>query len=104
MRAKAAMSLEHSPGRATGTAAFLIKSFCVAHSISQAFYFELKSLGLGPREMRLGSGALISEEAACDWRRSAKLHPSPEQDKAAQSWGLSAISVRQLAGANGDTP
>ena len=62
------MSLEHSPAR-DGVAAYTIKKFCEAHSISQSFYFKLKSLGLAPREMRLGTRVLITQEAAADWRR-----------------------------------
>jgi hypothetical protein len=50
-------------------AAYSIRSFCRAHSISPAFYYKLQQLGLGPRELRLGARTLISREAAGDWRR-----------------------------------
>jgi hypothetical protein len=32
-------------------------------------YFKLKTHGLGPREMAVGSRRYISFEAAADWRR-----------------------------------
>jgi hypothetical protein len=50
-------------------ACYSIKTFCRAHHISTAFYFELKLKGLGPREMRIGTRVLITHEAAADWRR-----------------------------------
>jgi hypothetical protein len=62
------MSLEHSPTGEKGTAAYSIRAFCHAHHISESFYFKLKTLGLGPREIRIGSRVLISQEAAARWR------------------------------------
>jgi hypothetical protein len=50
-------------------AVFTIKTFCTAHHISEAFYFKLKSDGLGPREMHVGSRVFITFEAAAAWRR-----------------------------------
>jgi hypothetical protein len=52
-----------------GVAAYSIKNFCRAHSISPAFYHKLQRLGLGPRELRLGARTLISRESAGEWRR-----------------------------------
>jgi hypothetical protein len=49
--------------------AYSIPEFCKAHRISQAFFYELKRAGLGPREMVLGRRRIISCEAAADWRR-----------------------------------
>jgi hypothetical protein len=49
-------------------ACFTINEFCAAHGISPAFYYKLKSLGLGPDEMKIGSRRLISFEAAARWR------------------------------------
>jgi hypothetical protein len=48
--------------------AYSIKAFCIAHNISEAFYFKLKKEGRGPREMAVGRRTLISIEAAADWR------------------------------------
>jgi hypothetical protein len=48
--------------------AYTIPEFCAAHRISQAFYYELKKLGQGPRERRLNSRIIISAEAAAEWR------------------------------------
>ena len=56
-------------GPPTPPAAYTIATFCVAHHLSESFYFKLKTQGLGPREMRVGSRILISFEAAADWRR-----------------------------------
>ena len=50
-------------------AAFTIAEFCKAHRISQSMYFKLRNLGLGPREMAVGSRRLISQEAAAKWRK-----------------------------------
>lgn len=49
--------------------AYTIDEFCGAHRISRAHYFNLKKLGLAPREMRAGARVIISAEAAADWRR-----------------------------------
>jgi hypothetical protein len=49
-------------------AVFTIATFCVAHHISEAFYFKLKNQGLGPREMRIGSRVFVTFEAAAAWR------------------------------------
>jgi hypothetical protein len=66
-------------------ALFTISSFCAAHLISEAFYFKLKNLGLGPNEMHLGSRVFITFEAASAWRKArekatprVKPSPSPE--------------------------
>jgi hypothetical protein len=50
-------------------AAFSIAEFCRAHRISQSMYFKMRNLGLGPREMAVGSRRLISQEAAAEWRK-----------------------------------
>jgi hypothetical protein len=50
-------------------AAFSIREFCAAHRISQSMYFKLRNMGLGPREMSVGTRKLISLEAAAAWRR-----------------------------------
>jgi hypothetical protein len=50
-------------------AAYTIATFCLAHDISPAFYYKLRSLGQGPVEMKIGTRRLISFEAAAAWRR-----------------------------------
>jgi len=50
-------------------AAFTIAEFCRAHRISQSMYFKQRALGLGPREMVVGTRKLISQEAATEWRK-----------------------------------
>jgi hypothetical protein len=55
-------------GPPTPTAVFSIKSFCLAHGISESFYFELRNQGQGPREMRLGTRVFITFESAERWR------------------------------------
>jgi hypothetical protein len=50
------------------TAVFSIANFCLAHGISEAFYFKLRDQGQGPREMRLGARVLITHESAARWR------------------------------------
>jgi hypothetical protein len=56
------------PIRGPPTAVFSIKSFCIAHGISEDFYFELRKQGRGPREMRLGTRVFITLESAACWR------------------------------------
>jgi hypothetical protein len=49
--------------------AFSIDEFCARHGpISRSYYYKLKDLGLGPRELRIGRRRLISAEAAAAWR------------------------------------
>ena len=61
--------------------AFSVKEFCLAHGISQSFYFKLRAAGQGPRVMQVGSRTLISDEAAADWRR--RMEESTELTPAA---------------------
>jgi hypothetical protein len=48
--------------------AYTIPEFCAAHRISQAFYYQLKAGGRGPRERRLNSRIIITAESAAEWR------------------------------------
>lgn len=49
--------------------AFTIPEFCARHSISRAFYYELKKQGKTPREVRdLGRIPIITIEAETEWR------------------------------------
>ena len=57
-----------SPIRGPPTALFSIKSFCIAHDISEGFYFKLREQGQGPQEMRLGARVFITFESAARWR------------------------------------
>ena len=50
------------------TAMYSIASFCLAHGISQSFYFQLKADGLGPDELHLGARVFNTHEAAARWR------------------------------------
>ena len=75
------MSLEHSPAREGGRAAFTapvrqgeravftVAEFCDAHRISRAKLYQLWQEGIGPRVMRVGNKVLITVEAAADWRQ-----------------------------------
>src|SRR5262245_17846066 len=54
--------------RADPTALFSIKSFCLAHGISEGFYFQLREQGKGPQELRLGTRVFITHESAARWR------------------------------------
>jgi hypothetical protein len=46
-------------------------------------YYKLDHQGLGPRVMRVGTRALISKEAAADWRREREQNKSAEESEAA---------------------
>jgi len=49
-------------------ASYNIREFCVAHRISESFYFKLRARGLAPRELRKLDKITITKEAAADWR------------------------------------
>jgi hypothetical protein len=49
--------------------AYAIPEFCRRHNISTGTYYNLRNLGLGPREARAMNRVLITKEAAADWRR-----------------------------------
>jgi hypothetical protein len=63
------MSIEHSPARQTGRAAYTISEFCEAHRISRSQLYKLWANGIGPRRIMIGSKNLISIQAASDWVR-----------------------------------
>jgi hypothetical protein len=46
---------------------YSIAEFCTALGISQAYYYELKKAGRGPREMAFGTRRIISVEEAIRW-------------------------------------
>jgi hypothetical protein len=48
--------------------AYSIASFCQAHALSEAMYFKMRAIGLGPDEMEIGRRKAISIEAAAKWR------------------------------------
>ena len=48
--------------------AFSIKQFCIAHNLSESFFYTLQARGLAPRLMRVGGRKLISVEEARRWR------------------------------------
>jgi hypothetical protein len=55
-------------------ACYTIETFCIAHHISESFFYELRKSGRGPREMQVRATedgrarTLIGFEAAADWR------------------------------------
>ena len=68
--------------RAPPTAVYSVTSFCVAHGISEAFYFKLKNQGLGPDEMHLGARIFITHEAAARWRTVREAATAAATEKA----------------------
>ena len=46
-----------------------IPSFCQAHGISRATFYNLMKRGEGPTVMKVGKRTLVSDEAAAAWRR-----------------------------------
>jgi hypothetical protein len=53
--------------------AYSIDEFCERNGISRAFFTKLRSQGLGPRVMKVGTRVLISKEAAAEWRKDREL-------------------------------
>jgi predicted DNA-binding transcriptional regulator AlpA len=66
------MSLSNSAFVAAGqpgeALAFSIAEFCRRHGISRAHFYNLSKNGKAPALMRVGRRALISVEAAAEWR------------------------------------
>lgn len=48
---------------------YSVAEFCVAHRISESFFYKLRGLGLGPRETRVLGKVTITLEDAGAWRR-----------------------------------
>jgi hypothetical protein len=49
-------------------ACFSIKTFCLAHHLSEAMFFKMREMGIGPDVMQVGRRVLISFESAAKWR------------------------------------
>src|SRR5262245_40205834 len=49
-------------------AVFTIASFCSAHFLSESMFHKMREMGIGPREMRIGSRVFVTFEAAAAWR------------------------------------
>jgi hypothetical protein len=49
--------------------ALSITEFCRRHGISRATYYNLRTAGLAPVEMKVFGRRLISAESAAEWRR-----------------------------------
>src|SRR5215471_12027031 len=49
-------------------ACFSIKTFCLAHHISESMFHKLRAAGLGPQVMQVGNRVLITFESASAWR------------------------------------
>ena len=56
-------------GRKLAPGAFSIAEFCEAFRLSESMYFKLRTQGLGPREMQVGTRRMISFDAAARWQR-----------------------------------
>jgi hypothetical protein len=64
------IGFESSPAEFTENRdAYSIDEFCRRHGISHGTYYNLKTLGLGPREGRAMKRVLISRESAASWRK-----------------------------------
>jgi hypothetical protein len=47
---------------------FTIKTFCLAHHLSEARFHELRAEGIAPALMRIGRRVYITVESAATWR------------------------------------
>lgn len=56
-------------GPPVSPACFSIKTFCLAHHISESMFFKMRAAGLGPQVMQVGNRVLITFESAAAWRR-----------------------------------
>jgi hypothetical protein len=55
-------------GPAVPAAWYSVREFCLAHRLSLSMFFKLRSMGLGPREVAVGSRRFITFEDAAAWR------------------------------------
>jgi hypothetical protein len=71
-RARAAATDNVPPIRApppmVAPACFSIKTFCLAHHLSEAMFFKMREAGIGPDVMQVGRRVLITFESAARWR------------------------------------
>ena len=58
--------------------AYTIDQFCEAHGFGRTAYYNLKRNGLAPREIRVGTKPLVTEEAAKDWRETMERRAADE--------------------------
>jgi hypothetical protein len=56
-----------------------IPTFCRDNEISKSFYFKLRQLGLGPREMRLNTAVRITPEAEQEWQAAREAEGSGKE-------------------------
>lgn len=57
-------------------AAYNVREFCIAHRISESFYYKIRKLGLGPREHRTLDKVTITYESAREWREANPVEPT----------------------------
>jgi hypothetical protein len=65
-----------SPNLLADDSPYTILEFCKRNRLSLTSYYELRTRGQGPREMRVLSKVLITPEAERDWRL-ARETPDP---------------------------
>jgi hypothetical protein len=71
------IGFKSSPAESTENRdAYSIEEFCHRHGISHGHYYNLKRLGLGPREGRSRKRVLISVESAASWRKKIETSQS----------------------------
>jgi hypothetical protein len=81
-KATSSKSATVAPPNPVPLGAYSIAAFCVAHDLSEDFFYKLMREGRGPQVMRVGARTLVSIEAAAEWRRemeraSATIAPAP---------------------------
>ncbi len=51
------------------TQAYTVKEFCKSHSISESFFYKLRTQGKAPDIIKVGNKTLITFESAENWRK-----------------------------------
>ena len=82
LRAPTLLNRASDLGEPVSPTCYSIRTFCIAHSISEDMFFKLQRQGLAPRTMRVGARTLISVEAAAEWRREREVAPIPDNNLA----------------------
>jgi len=52
----------------TEHSAWTISQFCARQSFSRGYFYKIKKLGLGPREMNVNGLIRITVEAEAEWK------------------------------------
>jgi len=65
--------MQHENDEIDGNDVFDVPSFCKAHKVSRALFYQLLRDGRGPRTYTIGRRRYITREAAATWRTEMEM-------------------------------